>query len=314
MEFFKPNTNIDFLGLRKWAAIISFIVFTASLVSFFVHGLNLGLDFTGGSQIQLSFKNPVDLGQIRGKLEHAGFDKMQVQSFGDSRTIIVSVAADQTKASEGQNEKRIQEKLKAGVLKALPNARFDNLNYIGAKVSGELANKGLLAVVVAMLATMIYIAFRFEWRLAVSAAVSLVHDPVLILGVFSFFHIQFDLTTLAAVLTIIGYSLHDSIVVFDRVRENFRKMRRGSSVDIVNAAINQTLSRTVISSGLTLSVVVVLFFLGGPTIHAFSLALIIGIMIGTYSSIYVAGSLAVALGLSRKDLLVTVKKEVDDTP
>ena len=197
---------------------------------------------------------------------------------------------------------------------ALPGATFQSVNFVGSTVSSELAYKGILAVIVALLGTMIYIALRFEYRLAVSAAVALVHDPVLILGIFSFFHIQFDLTALAAVLTVIGYSLNDTIVVFDRVRENFRKMRRGTTVEVVNAAINQTLSRTIMTSSLTLTVVVVLFLFGGPTIHGFALALIIGIVIGTYSSIYVAGAFAVALGLSRKDLMTTAKREVEDRP
>lgn len=313
MEFFKPNTNIDFLGLRKWAAVFSIIVFLASIGSFIVYGLNFGLDFTGGTQIQVDYKQPVNLDSVRQQLEKAGFAKAEVQSFGNSHSVLVTLAAKKLE-TKIQDETGGQTQLTQNVLTALPGARFQRVDFIGAKVSNELAYKGLLAIIVAMLATMVYIAFRFEWRLAVSAAVSLIHDPVLILGFFSLFQIPFDLVSLAAVLTIIGYSLHDSIVVFDRVRENFRRMRRGSAMDIVNAAINQTLSRTVISSGLTLSVCIVLYLFGGMSIHAFALALIIGIIIGTYSSIYVAGSLAVALGLSRKDLLPAAKKDADDRP
>jgi len=314
MEFFKPNTNIDFLGLRKWAALFSCIVFIASLISFFYHGLNLGLDFTGGTQIELSFQKPADLDKIRTELDKAGFPHAEVQSFGSSRSVIVTMAPKKSAKGEIVDQRKIQEQIKDSVLKAIPEATFSRADYIGAKVSSELTYKGILAVVVGVLATMIYIAFRFEYRLAVSAAISLIHDPVLILGVFSFFHIEFDLTSLAAVLTILGYSLHDSIVVFDRVRENFRGVRRGTPIHIVNAAINQTLSRTVISSTLTFVVVAVLFALGGPTIHSFAMALMVGIAIGTYSSIYVAGSLAVALGLNRSDLLPAVKKDYDEKP
>ncbi|MBU0455223.1 MAG: protein translocase subunit SecF [Pseudomonadota bacterium] len=317
MEFFKPNTQIDFLGLRGKAAIFSLIVFVASLISFFYHGLNLGLDFTGGTQMELAFNKPADLQQIRDELTKAGYSRAEVQSFGSSRSVIVTLAPKKTtknaKSSE-EEQKVVQETLVQNVQKALPDAKLNRAEFIGAKVSGELVYKGILAVVVALLATMIYIAFRFEYRLAVSAAISLIHDPVLILGVFSFFHIEFDLTSLAAVLTILGYSLHDSIVVFDRVRENFRKMRRGTPVHIVNAAVNQTLSRTVISSVLTFVVVAVLFLLGGPSIHAFAMALMVGIAIGTYSSIYVAGSLAVVLGLNRSDLLPSAKENYDTAP
>lgn len=314
MEFFKANSQINFYRLRKIAAVFSIVLFLLSIISLFVFHLNLGLDFTGGTQIRLSYQQPADLTQIRTQLIQAGFDKEEVQSFGDSRTVLLTLSSVQTTGETSAQAKVEQEEMTQKVLNALPGSSFDSRTFIGAKVSGELAYKGILAVVVAMLATMIYIAFRFEWRLALGAVVALIHDPVLILGVFSFFRIQFDLTALAAVLTIIGYSLHDTIVVFDRVRENFRLIRRGTPIDIMNSAINQTLSRTVISSSLTFIVVVVLFLLGGPSIHAFALALIVGILIGTYSSIYVAGSVAIMLGLSKKDLMAASKKAYDDMP
>lgn len=314
MEFFKAGSQINFFRLRKVAAVFSVIVFLLSVTSLFVFHLNLGLDFTGGTQIRLSYQQPANLNKIRDQLVKAGFVKEEVQSFGDSRTVMLTLSSLSTAGETPAQAKVAQQEMTQKVLKALPGSKFDSRQFIGATVSGQLAYKGLLAVVVAMLATMIYIAFRFEWRLAVGAVVALVHDPLLILGVFSFFHIQFDLTALAAVLTIIGYSLHDTIVVFDRVRENFRIIRRGSPIEIMNSAINQTLSRTVISSSLTFIVVVILFLIGGPSIHAFALALIVGILIGTYSSIYVAGSLAIVLGLSRKDLMVAAKKTYDDMP
>ena len=313
MEFFKANTNVNFLGLQKWAFLFSIMIFVASITSLIAYGLDFGLDFTGGTQVTLTFKQPANLNQIRKELKTAGFKDTQVQSYGSSRSVLISVGIDK-KLSDEEGLKQIQEKYTAKIVKAVPDSTVDSVSSIGAKVSSELAYKGILAVVVAMLATMIYIAFRFEWHLAVGAAISLVHDPILILGVFAFFRVQFDLVSLAAVLTVIGYSLNDTIVVFDRVRENFRKMRRGTAREIVNASINQTLSRTIMSSGLTLLVVIALFCLGGPVIHTFAMALIIGIFIGTYSSIYVAGSLAVALGLKRSDLLTAVKKDYDDRP
>jgi preprotein translocase subunit SecF len=314
MEFFKANTNINFLGLSKWAAIFSIFLFLASAASLAVYGLNFGLDFTGGTQIQLTFKQTADLNNIRQELQKSGFHEAQVQSYGSSRDVLVSLGTSETKAQSGENAEQTRERIKAEMTQVLPEAHVDRMDYIGAKVSSELAYKGVLAVIVAMLITMIYIAFRFEYKLAVGAAVALIHDPVLILGVFSFFHIQFDLVGLAAILTIIGYSLNDTIVVFDRVRENFRKIRRGSAREIVNTSINQTLSRTVMSSSLTLIVVVALFFLGGPEIHPFATALIVGIVIGTYSSIYVAGSLSVAIGLKRSNLLQQAKKDSDGMP
>lgn len=312
MEFFKHNTKIDFMGLRKYAAIFSIILFLASVVSLCIFGLNWGLDFTGGTQVQVSFKQPIELSQVRSNLEKAGLDKFTVQTYGSTKDVLISVG--EHKAGAVQNEKLLQDQLTNKILTALPGATFNSVDFIGSSVSSELAYKGFLAVIVALLGTMIYIALRFEYRLAISAAVAMIHDPILILGVFSFFHIQFDLTALAAVLTVIGYSLNDTIVVFDRVRENFRKMRRSTPVEVVNSAINQTLSRTIMTSSLTLTVVVVLFLFGGATIHGFSLALIIGIVVGTYSSIYVAGAFAVMLGLSRKDLMPNNKKELEVLP
>ena len=312
MEFFKHNTQINFMRLRFIAAIFSLILFAGSVGSLVVNGLNFGLDFTGGTQVQLAYKQTANLPQIRAQLAKAGLTKVTVQNFGGTKTVLVSVGAQ--KGSSAENQNLLRDTLVKNIVKALPQATFQSSTFIGSTVSGELAYKGILAVIVALLGTMIYIAFRFEYRLAVSAAVAMIHDPVLILGIFSFFHIQFDLTALAAVLTVLGYSLNDTIVVFDRVRENFRKMRRGSSVEVVNSSINQTLSRTIMTSGLTLIVVVVLFLYGGASIHAFALALIIGIVIGTYSSIYVAGACAVALGLSRKDLMITAKRELEDMP
>lgn len=315
MEFFKAKHEINFYRLRKIAAILSIIIFLLSILSLSIYHLNLGLDFTGGTQIRLNYDKPANLSLIRQQLAQAGFAKEEVQSFGDSRTVMLTLSSIKTLPGESPQEvKAAQDQMTQRVLQALPGAHFQSRQFIGAKVSGQLAYKGLLAVVVAMLATMIYIAFRFEWRLAVGAVVALIHDPVLILGVFSFFHLEFSLTALAAVLTVIGYSLHDTIVVFDRARENFRKIRRGSPIEVMNSAINQTLSRTVISSSLTFVVVLVLLLFGGPSIFDFSLALVIGILVGTYSSIYVAGSLAIGLGLTRKDLLVAAKKTYDDLP
>jgi preprotein translocase subunit SecF len=310
MEFFKTNTNINFMGLAKFAAIFSICVVLSALISLFVNGLDFGLDFTGGTEIQLGFQHPADVSDVREKLTSSGFDKIQVQSYGDARTVLVTLAPNKKVSQE--NQKKEQDKLSNSVMHIIPDAKLEGVTFIGAKVSSELAYKGALAVIVAMIATMIYIALRFEYRIALSAGLSLLHDPIVILGVFSFFKIQFDLTSLAAVLTVIGYSLNDTIVVADRIRENFRKMRRETPSNIVNSAVNQTLSRTIMSSTLVFVVVACLFVFGGPVIHSFALAILIGIVIGTYSSIYVVGALAVYMGLSRNDLLVSTKKEHDE--
>ncbi len=309
MEFFKQNTKIDFMAQRKWAALLSAILFLLSIISLTVNRLDLGLDFTGGTQVQLSFPQAADLNQIRDKLQQAGFNEAMVMSYGTSKDVLITLAPKKELNGDVNREAIVSQ-----VVQALPDAKVQQVDYIGPQVGQELATKGILAIVVALLGTMIYIAFRFEFRFAVGSTVALIHDPILILGIFSFFHIEFNLIALAAVLTVIGYSLNDTIVIFDRIRENFRKLRKAPPIEIVNQSINQTLSRTLMTSTLTLMVVLALFFLGGSMLRGFSLALIIGIVIGTYSSIYVAGSLSLALGLDRHHLLPPSKEALDDRP
>lgn len=304
MEFFRTNTKINFMGQRWLAAIFSGVLFLASLVSLFTYGLNFGLDFTGGTQLEVTYTDSADLTKIRHELDAAGFTQAVVQAYGTSHDVVIRIPP----------YAESQQVLKDKMMQALPGAHLLQTEYIGPQVGKTLFTNGLLAILISLIATMAYIAFRFEVRFAVSAAVALIHDPVLILGVFSFFHLEFNLIALAAVLTIIGYSLNDTIVVYDRVRENFRRVRKGTPTEIMNLSINQTLSRTIMTSGLTLLVVIALFLFGGPMLHGFSLALIIGIVIGTYSSIYVAGSLAVAMGLDRIHLLPAAKKESDGLP
>lgn len=305
MEFFRHKTQINFMGLRKWSAVFSALLFVFSIVSLAVNGLNWGLDFTGGTQLQVKYNQPAELSQIRSALALAGFDDAVVQSYGTSQDVLISIAPKQQ-----QNAQQLQTQ----VLAALPSAELQRIEAVGPEVGQELATRGALAIIVALLGTMIYIAVRFEYRFAIGAVVALIHDPIIILGVFSFYHLEFNLVALAAVLAVIGYSLNDTIVIFDRVRENFRKIRQTNSLEIMNLSINQTLSRTVMTSAATLVVVMALFFYGGEMIHNFATALMIGIIVGTYSSIYVAGALSVALGLSRKDLLPTPKTVGDDRP
>jgi preprotein translocase subunit SecF len=303
MEFFNPKSNVDFMGARRWTAMLSALIFIVSIMALGMNGLNWGLDFTGGTQIEVTYPQAADLDAIREQLYSIGFKEAQVIRYGASNDVLISIAP-----RKGQDQASLVEP----VMRALPGAVKQRVDYVGPQVGAELATKGALAIVVSLLATMIYIALRFEYRLAFSSAVALVHDPILILGIFAMFHIEFDLKALAGLLAVIGYSLNDTIVVFDRVRENFVKIRRATPVEIMNISINQTLSRTIMTSVLTLFVVVALFVYGGETIHGFSLALIIGIVVGTYSSIYVAGALAVAMGLDRKDFLPSVSKGADD--
>lgn len=310
MEFFKHNTQIDFMAQRKGAAVLSTILFVLSIVSLIMYGLNMGLDFTGGTQIQMNFSQAADLNMIRDKLQNNGFKEAEVKNYGTSRDVLVTlVPKNDAVADNASKDLTVRQ-----VQQILPDAKIQQVDYIGPMVGQELATKGALAIVVALLGTMIYIALRFEFRFAIGSTIALIHDPIIILGVFSFFHLEFNLIVLAAILTVIGYSLNDTIVIFDRVRENFRKLRKASPVEVINISTNQTLSRTIMTSVLTLIVVLALFFLGGSMLHGFSLALIIGIVVGTYSSIYVAGSLSLALGLTRQHLLPITKEVLDDRP
>lgn len=303
MEFFKTNTKIPFMKQRKWATGFSIIIMLVSMLALFTHGLNLGLDFTGGTQIDMELNQPANTDTIRETLRGIGFPQASVRTSGTSHSVSIRIGQQSMKTDA----------IKAKIHTAIPNSTIGQVQFIGPQVGKTLLTNGILAIVVSLLGTMIYIALRFEMRFAISAALALIHDPVLILGVFAFFHLEFNLIVLAAVLTVIGYSLNDTIVVYDRVRENFLQVRKKSAQEIMDLSINQTLSRTIMTSGLTLIVVVVLFFFGGDAVHNFSLALIIGIIIGTYSSIYIAGSLAIAMGLSRETLLPS-KKVIDDTP
>ncbi len=305
MEFFSHKTHINFMGARKVTAVLSVLLFATALLALLMNGLHLGLDFTGGTEFKLQYTQAADLPTIRQQLTDANFPKAVVQAFGSTHNVLVRI---------GETAGMSQQLLADNIKQALPGARLLGSEYIGPQVGKELFINGALALLVALIGTAIYIALRFEYRFAVSAAVALIHDPILILGIFALFHIEFDLIALASVLTVIGYSLNDTVVVFDRVRENFRCMRKATAIDVVNTSVNQTLSRTIMTSVLTLFAVVSLFLLGGNVVHGFAIAMIIGIVVGTYSSIYIAGALALALGLSRQDLMPTPKTAYDDRP
>jgi preprotein translocase subunit SecF len=307
MELFKLNTQIDFLRARKWTGAVSLLLVILSFVSLATRGIHWGLDFTGGTVMELEYPQAIETNDVRTILDSNGFQDAVIQHFGSTHNILIRLAP-----REGISEQAVGESVRSILQAQDPSVKLLRSEVMGAQLGKELAEQGGLAILVALIGTMLYIAFRFEWRFAVGAGVALAHDPILILGLFSFFQFEFDLPTLAGILAVIGYSLNDTIVVFDRVKENFLKLRKGDAIEIVNLSLNQTLSRTLMTSFLTLLVVTSLLVYGGPTLFGFSFALFIGIIVGTYSSIYVAGALSVALGLSRADLMPTPKKQERD--
>ena len=298
MQVFKDKLAINFMGRRYIAILLSAILLMMSVGSLVARGLNFGIDFTGGTLIEVGYPEAVDLEAVRSALSVSEFSQVQVQHFGTSRDVLVRIAPQAGKESA---------QLSDDVLTALrtqdAGVEMRRVEFVGPQVGEELTEQGGLAMIYALIGILIYIMVRFQWRFAPGAVLSLVHDVVIIMGVFAFFQFDFDLTVLAALLAVIGYSLNDTIVVFDRIRENFRKMRKGTPVEIINTSINQTLSRTLMTSLTTLLVLVSLFVFGGEVIHAFSRALILGVVVGTYSSIYVASTAALALGVSKSDLM-----------
>ncbi|RMG29017.1 MAG: protein translocase subunit SecF, partial [Gammaproteobacteria bacterium] len=276
-----------------------------------VRGLNLGLDFTGGILIEVGYPEAVEPARVRRTLEQGGFHDIKVQHFGSSRDVLIRIAPE-----KGKSNAMVSSKVLALLQQDDPRVEMRRVEYVGPQVGDELIEKGSLAVLYALIGILIYVTVRFEYKFALGSIGALVHDVLITLGVFAWSGIEFDLTVLAAVLAVIGYSLNDTIVVFDRIRENFRKLRKGAPVEIMNRSINETLSRTLMTSLTTLLVLIALFFLGGEIIHAFSLALIVGIVVGTYSSIYIASTIALLLGVSKKDLMPAQKegRPLDDRP
>lgn len=308
MRIFNKEPSFDFMGKRKMALIVSILLVLASIGSLATKGLNFGIDFTGGTLIEVGYQNSADLGEIRGTLAEAGYDDAIAQHFGTSKDVLIRIPP-----VEGKSNADLSSDVLAA-LHAAPNAdgvEMRRVEFVGPQVGDELTEDGGLAMIYALFGILIYITLRFEKRFAVGSVAALVHDVVITLGIFSLLQLEFDLTTLAAILAVIGYSLNDTIVVFDRIRENFRKMRKGTPVEIANRSVNQMLSRTLVTSCTTLFVLIALFFLGGEIIHSFATALIIGIVVGTYSSVYIASATALALGVSKQDLM-PVKKEGDE--
>ena len=291
--------QIDFLGKRKLAAMLSGLLLIIAIVSLAAQSLKLGIDFTGGTLVEIGYKQSVDLKVMRAALETAGFDDASVQHFGSSQEVLIRL-----QPREGLSNAQLSTEVAAAASSAMAvQGDLRRVEFVGPQVGDELTEDGGLALLYSMFGILIYVAWRFEYKFALGSVAALAHDVMITLGFFSIFQLEFDLTVLAAVLAVIGYSLNDTIVVYDRIRENFRMLRKGSPEQVMNTSLNQTLSRTLMTSLTTLLVLVALALLGGEIIHNFAVALIIGVVIGTYSSIFVASPLVLILGVSKEDLM-----------
>ena len=311
MQLLKVDSVIDFMGKRNVAMIFSAILLLGAVGSIVTRGLSMGIDFIGGTLIEVGYTQDANLPAIRETLSQGGHGDTSVQQFGTAKDVLIRLTK-----SEEQSSSTLSNEV-FGMLSKAVNGQVElrRVEFVGPQVGDELTEDGFLAVLVALMAILIYVALRFEWRFAVGSVVALIHDVTITIGLFSLLQIEFDLPVLAAVLAVIGYSLNDTIVVFDRVRENFRKMRKGTSESIINSSLTQTLSRTLMTSLTTILVLLALFFLGGEIIHGFAFALLVGVFVGTYSSIYVASTAALMLGVSKEDMMPVQKENgMDDRP
>ncbi|MFL2545951.1 MAG: protein translocase subunit SecF [Candidatus Rariloculaceae bacterium] len=301
--------TINFMAGRRVAVIISSIVLILSLGSLITRGLNLGIDFQGGLLLEVAYEGTADLAEIRRALTESGFETPQVQNFGSASDALIRLPP-----QEEQDGGVIRDRVLTILYDRDDTVELRRIEFVGPQVGEDLTEQGGLAMLIALILIFIYVMLRFRWKFAAGTVAALAHDVIVVFGFFSIFGFGFDLAVLAAVLATIGYSLNDTIVVFDRIRENFRTMRRGSSVEIINASINQMLGRTMITSMTTLLVLTSLYFLGGEAVSGFALALIVGVLVGTYSSIYIASAAALALDVSPVDLLPPKREEVDEMP
>ena len=310
MQLFS-KTNFDFMGKRKLAVIFSAILIIIAIGSLVTRGLNFGIDFTGGMLIEMGYQETVVLSDVRGQLEANGFDQAVVQHFGSSKDILVRLAP-----REGISNADLSTNIMKALSENHDGVEMRRVEFVGPQVGEELTEDGALAMLFALIGILIYVSLRFEYRFAIGSVMALVHDVIITIGVFAVTQMEFNLNILAAIMAVIGYSLNDTIVVFDRIRENFLKVRKGSPVEVTNISLNQTLSRTLMTSITTMIVLLALFFLGGQLIHGFALALIVGVVIGTYSSLYVASTSALWLGVSKEDLMPPEKEGagIEDQP
>ena len=301
--------NIPFMKYRKIAAYASLALFVISIVSLSFRGLSLGLDFSGGTLVEVTYEDSVNLEEVRGMLTNNGFDDYQVVNFGSDRDVLIKIA-------DQPGNSQLGDEVFALVQTNDPNTELKRVEFVGPQIGSELRDQGGLGMLVALAMILLYVAFRFQYKFALGAVTALAHDVIIILGLFSLFAWDFDLTVMAALLAVIGYSLNDTIVVSDRIRENFRSQRGIESIEVVDLSINQMLARTLITSLTTLLVLLALYFLGGELIRGFALALIIGVIIGTYSSIYVVANMLIMFAINQEDMAIPEPEgaEFDDMP
>ena len=306
MELFKIKKDIPFMRHAVVFNVISFVTFALAVFFLFSRGLHLSVEFTGGTLMEVSYSQPADLQKVRGTVAKLGFSEVQVQNFGSARDVMIRLPAQKSVSSAQQSEK-VLAALKAND----PDVTLRRTEFVGPQVGDELAEDGLKALGFVVIGIMIYLAIRFEWKFAVSAIIANLHDVIIILGFFAFFQWEFSLAVLAAVLAVLGYSVNESVVIFDRIRENFRRYRKMNTVEIIDNAITSTISRTIITHGSTQIMVLSMLLFGGETLHYFAMALTIGICFGIYSSVFVAAAIAMWLGLQREDLIKPIKKDND---
>lgn len=304
--------DIDFLGKRKYALIFSSVLLIASIASLAVNGLQLGIDFTGGTLVEVGYPQAVELSTLRDALEEGGFNDATVQHFGTAKDVLIRLKP-KPSVSNAQLSSQVLELINKSTSE---QGDLRRVEFVGPQVGDELAEDGGLALLYSIFGILLYVAWRFEYKFSVGSVAALIHDVLITLGFFSLLGMEFDLTVLAAILAVIGYSLNDTIVVYDRIRENFRKLRKGSPQEIMNTSLNQTLNRTLMTSFTTILVLIALAALGGEIIHNFAIALLVGVIVGTYSSIYVASPVVLALGINKEDLMMPEKEgaEIDHMP
>jgi preprotein translocase subunit SecF len=313
MQLLNLQDTIKFMSIRRFTMALSIVLIIGSFASFMTKGLNWGLDFTGGSLIEVSFEESADLKKIRALMDNEGFKDATVQNFGSSKDVLIRLAPITNTDKTTADSKMVGNRIMTALTIMDDSATMRRIEFVGPSVGDELREQGGLAMLTALICILIYVAMRFEWRFAVGSVSALAHDVIITVGLFSVLGLEFDLTVLAAVLAVIGYSLNDTIVVSDRIRENFLKMRQGDSEEIIDTSLTQTLNRTMVTSITTALVLVALLLVGGELIKGFATALLFGVVIGTYSSVYVASSIALGLGISKEDLMPTiVEKEGAD--
>jgi preprotein translocase subunit SecF len=306
MEFFKKKTSIRFMETRRWSYTVSGVLIVGSLLLLVVRGLNLGIDFTGGVVLELSFPQAAEIDRVRSALEAAGFGDASVQSFGTTRDVLIRAMPE-----EGKDVNQVSQDVVGAIQGYAPGVELRRTDVVGAQVGRELAENGALAAIFTFLMILIYVGLRFQWKLGLGSVIAAMHDPVVVLGFFSATQMTFDLPTLAAILAVVGYSLNDTVVVFDRIRERFTLSRRETPMKIINMAVNETLSRTLMTSVTTMIAVVSLLIFAGDVLKGFATALAIGVVVGTYSSIYVASAIALDLKLTARDLMPAQREKGD---